>query len=229
MQLFSKAVVRNFAVNERGNVAVMFGLFSIPLFTVMGLAVDTARLLHAQTELQGVADAAAIAGARLPATANDNRYRAAMAYLNENLTETGLAGVSADIDANNAEVKVQAEYTYPTVMMGLVGFDSVEVHVMAAARSQVENGGVACLLALNPDTDDGLHLQGINKASSQNCWAWVNSNSPTAINAVGAARGTAQGFCTVGGVSGGEHFLPSPFTGCEAMPDPFQVRFAAYT
>ncbi len=78
---------------------------------MMGLAVDFARRASRKTELQSVVDAAAIAGARLPATANENRYQAALAYLNDELTETGLVGVSAEIDANNAEVKVQAEYT----------------------------------------------------------------------------------------------------------------------
>src|SRR5262249_21154779 len=76
-------------------------------------------------------------------------------------------------------------------------------------------------LALNPTTSDGLHLQGINKFSEQNCWAWVNSTSSTAINAVGAATGSAQGFCSAGGVLGAEHFTPAPFTGCDPLEDPF--------
>ena len=98
---------------------------------------------------------------------------------------------------------------------------------VSAGRSQIENGGVACILALNTTTNDGLHLQGINKATAHNCWTWVNSNSPSAINAVGAAVATAQGFCTVGGAVGGDHFYPSPYSGCEAMEDPFAAKFAS--
>ncbi len=85
---------------------------------------------------------------------------------------------------------------------------------------------MACILALNPTTNDGLHLQGINKATSHNCWTWVNSTSASAINAVGAAVATAQGFCAVGGTVGGEHFFPSPYNGCEVMEDPFAEKFA---
>ena len=73
-------------------------------------------------------------------------------------------------------------YTMPTVIMGLIGQDTINVQVVAAARAQVENGGVACLISLSDDSDDALHIQGINQSSSENCWNWANSTNPNAIN-----------------------------------------------
>jgi len=73
-----------------------------------------------------------------------------------------------------------------------------------------------------------LHLQGINKSSSENCWAWVNSSSPTSINASGSALGTAQGFCTHGGIVGADHFSPRPYGECDRLEDPFREKFLTY-
>jgi Flp pilus assembly protein TadG len=215
---------------KKGSVAIIFGLTAIPVVLSVGVAVDYARALSARTKLQGIVDAAAMAGARLPATSNQNRMDAANETFALNLAHSGLpTSIQPTIEASNAEVKVAASYLQPTAFTGLMGVDAIEVSAGTASRSQVENGGVACLLALNPTTSDGLHLQGINKLSEDNCWAWVNSTSSTAINAMGTSIGKAQGFCTAGGVVGAEHFSPAPFTGCDPLADPFEEKFSGYT
>lgn len=213
--------------DRRGTIAPLFGLLTLPILAVSGLAIDYGAVVRIRGQLQGVADATAIAGARLPATSNDNRLQAANAMYAGQMETTDFDEVSHSITATNAGVRVELSHTYHTVMLNIFGIDSWHLDVTANARSQIENGGVACLLALNPTTDDGLHLQGINKSSSENCWAWVNSDSPSAINAVGTSLGTAQGFCTVGGVEGGNHFAPAPYTQCDALADPFAAKFAA--
>ena len=213
--------------DRRGTMAPLFGLLTLPLLAISGLAIDYGSVIRIRAEMQELADAAAIAGARLPATANENRYLAATAMYEGSRATTDIGELQSQITATNAGVRVELTHSYRTVMLNLFGVNEWPLEIASNARSQIENGGVACLLALNPTTDDGLHLQGINKTSSENCWTWVNSSSPSAINAVGASLGTAQGFCTVGGVDGGNHFAPSPYTGCEPMSDPFAAKFAA--
>lgn len=71
-------------------------------------------------------------------------------------------------------------------------------------------------------------MQGINKVSSDNCWASINSEKVTAINAIDNSQGTAQGLCTVGGVDGAEHFAPRPFQSCDPMDDPCHEKFKNY-
>lgn len=223
----SDLTAAKFACDNRGTVAILFGMLALPMFGLIGAALDFSQAATRKVELQAAVDAAVVAGARLPATANQNRYEAAEHMLAQRLADKGLSGARTTIDATNAEVRVSATFTHQTHILPIMGISSIAVKAESAGRSQVENGGVACMLALNPTTGDGLHLQGINKATSQNCWTWVNSSAATAINAVGASVATAQGFCTVGGVTGGEHFYPSPYTGCEAMDDPFAAKFAA--
>lgn len=212
--------------DDRGAVAMLFALMAIPMFGMVGSAIDYGQALRKRTQLQSAVDAAVVAGARLPATANQNRYDATEKMLLQRLADQGLSDAQHTISATNAEVRVSASLSYSTAILPLLGLHSIDLQAQSAGRSQIENGGVACLLALNPTTSDGLHLQGINKATAHNCWTWVNSSSASSINAVGASIATAQGFCTVGGTVGGDHFHPSPYTGCEAMADPFADKFA---
>jgi Flp pilus assembly protein TadG len=214
--------------DRRGNVGIIFAFAAVPAIAFMGSAVDYGIALSAKTELQAVVDASAAAGARLPATSNQNRSEAVLRHFNAAIQGRSIKSAVPIIDATNSMVNVSAQATIPTAFMGLVGVDSIEIGAKAAARSQIQNGGVACLIALSPNSSDGLHLQGINKISSENCWAWINSANPTSINAVGASQGSAQGFCSVGGVSGPEHFSPMPFTGCDPIADPFYAKFANY-
>jgi Flp pilus assembly protein TadG len=221
------ALRKKFGASEGGNVAMIFGMMLIPVLAVTGGAVDYGRAVAAKSKLQGIVDAAANAGARLPATANQNREKAVLSVFDANVAGTELADVKPQVNATNADTSVQATYTLETSLLGLIGIEEIDVTAKTTSRSQIENGGVVCLLALNPDTPDGLHLQGINKTSQRNCWAWVNSTSATSINAVGASAGTAQGFCTAGGVVGAEHFTPAPYKGCDAFEDPFAEKFAS--
>ncbi len=212
--------------SEQGSVTIIFGMTSMVAFGVIGLALDYNRALSMKKKLQIAVDQSAIAGASLPATANQNRIYMAQRFFGTNLTGTALAALTPSIAASNAGVTVTATYTYPTVLMKLWRVDTLDLHARSVARSQVQNGGIACLIALNPTSDNGLHLQGVNKLTSNDCWAWVNSTHPYSINAVGASLGKAQGFCTAGGVLGAEHFLPSPYTQCDPILDPFADKVA---
>jgi len=212
---------------EKGTVAVLFGLALIPVALAAGISIDYARALTARHQLQNAADAAAIAGARIPAMANLNRADAARIAFEANVAQTPLKDVVPVIETTNEAVIVNASYPHPTTFTSIAGIDTIELAVSTSARSQIENGGVACLLALNRSTSEGLHLQGINKQTAENCWVWVNSSSSTSINAVGASFGKAEGYCTAGGVVGAEHFSPAPIP-CKEMDDPFAEKFASY-
>ncbi len=214
-------ILNSFPANERGTIAITFALTWLAGMGVAGLAIDYGQAIRAHQRLQAAVDQSALAAASLPATANANRIAQATKFFNFNLAGSALSGVTPTINASNAGVTVTASYDYPTVLLKLFRVDTLTLNATTMARSQVHNGGVACLIALNPETEDGLHLQGINKLSSDNCWAWVNSTNARAINAVGASIGKAQGFCSAGGVLGAEHFQPSPYTGCDPIEDPF--------
>jgi Flp pilus assembly protein TadG len=56
--------LRRFVRDTRGDVAILFGLMSLALFMMIGLAVDYARLINARNQTLSATDAAVLAGAR---------------------------------------------------------------------------------------------------------------------------------------------------------------------
>ncbi len=217
----------SFAGDRRGHVAMSFALTVMPLLTIIGGAVDLNTAYTVKQKLQALTDISAVSGARLPATSNENRMNALVSSFNVNAEASNIDGIVPKFFASNAEVQVEASAKSPTTILKLLGVDDIPVSAKTRARSQVQNGGVICLLALDGAAVEGLHLQGINKVSQKDCWAWVNSTSPTAINAVGASTGSAQGFCVAGGVIGDDHFSPAPYRGCDPYEDPFASKFPA--
>jgi Flp pilus assembly protein TadG len=217
---------KRFIRAREGSVVILFGLAIMPIAFASGMAVDYARAALARQTLQQAVDAAAMAGARLPATADQNRIAAATQMFQANLAGSALAGVGPSITTSNAEILVNASYTLPTTLTKLMGIDWITVSARTRARS-VEDDDVACLIALNPTAPDGLHLQGNNQLSAENCWAWINSTSPRAITAVGGSTARAKGFCIAGKTSDVEHFTPMPYT-CGPIADPFKAKFDAF-
>src|SRR5688500_5503521 len=61
-------MVRSFARDQRGNVALTFSLALIPLVGIAGATADYSRLSLKKSELQSVADAAALGAAKLLST-----------------------------------------------------------------------------------------------------------------------------------------------------------------
>ena len=220
MKMFSKFSLRSLAVNDSGNVAILFGLFSIPL-SRMGLAVDSARALHARTELQSVVDSAAIAGARLPATANQIAIEAARHFSATNLSETGLDGVSTEINANNAEVKVAAEYRIRPLSWALwVSTASRCTSWLPPARRSRMAEWHACL-ALNPKPMMACTSRDQQVVVGQ--LLGVGQFEQSHRHQCGRCRaGDSPGLLHGGRGLGAEHFAPAPFIGCEAIADPFQ-------
>ncbi len=129
---------------EKGTVAVLFGLALIPVALAAGISIDYARALTARHQLQNAADAAAIAGARIPATANQNRANAARIAFEANLAQTPLTGVVPGDRSHERAVVVTASYPHPQPSQHR-GIESIDSPYRPRASSQIENGGVACL------------------------------------------------------------------------------------
>ncbi|HKG83124.1 MAG TPA: pilus assembly protein TadG-related protein [Beijerinckiaceae bacterium] len=61
-------MIRRFGRNQRGNVAMVFGFTAPVLIGMVGAAVDYSTLSARRTELQGIADAAALSAAKVLST-----------------------------------------------------------------------------------------------------------------------------------------------------------------
>jgi Flp pilus assembly protein TadG len=61
-------IFKRFCRNDRGNVAMMFGLGLVPMLAASGVAIDYSRLSSAKTRLQSALDSGVLAAAKDPST-----------------------------------------------------------------------------------------------------------------------------------------------------------------
>lgn len=104
-------ILSRFAACRRGSVGIMFGLSAIPLFGLLGMAVDFSRVAGARYKVQDAVDAAMLAAGRAaqitmtdPATAAKN---AAEAYF--------ATAVPSDIIVTQSEITINATSTELTM------------------------------------------------------------------------------------------------------------------
>ena len=125
---------------ESGAVAPLVAVMLLGLLAVAALVVDGGVLFAARRDLQGLADGAARAGAMavdVETLRETEKVRLtpvdAEAAANEYIRAAGYSGTSS-VSADILSVTVYLSDARPTVMMGLLGVDSVQVKARGVAR-----------------------------------------------------------------------------------------------
>lgn len=129
-----------FAADERGSVAILFGLMALALFFIIGLAIDTGRAVHTEQRLTAAMDAAALAAGRALIDGNmtDDEIRAmALKFVEENLGQGGagfgnLSDLAVTIDRATASVRVETVANVPATITKIARFDGFRMQREAA-------------------------------------------------------------------------------------------------
>lgn len=124
-----------FGRNERGSIAMIFGLMLMVLMSVTGLALDYGRVLMARRTLAEATDSAALAAGRALTDGTLTQAEAeaiATAYFNENAKELSKIKAMVPVPAittnmGNSTVTVTASADVPMTFMGVVGYKKVAV------------------------------------------------------------------------------------------------------
>jgi Flp pilus assembly protein TadG len=134
----------SFRRSERGTIAVLFALLSVPLFAMVGGAIDVLRAQSVHSALQDVADTAIIAAAARMPVPNESteQTREALtdivnAYYDANSTAKNgaeLTALDVSLDPATDVVEVQINADVPMTFMNIVGIEDIEVGVRAAAK-----------------------------------------------------------------------------------------------
>jgi Flp pilus assembly protein TadG len=132
--------LRRLVQQREGNIAMLVGLFAIPLIIAGGIATDLGRAYSVKVRLGAALDAAALAvgsetnqtSAQL-STDLQNYFTAnyPSTALGENVTVTP---VPAGADLSATTVNYQAQATVPMVFMQLIGINSINVTVAAQTK-----------------------------------------------------------------------------------------------
>ena len=165
--------IRSFAQCQSGAVTLMFGLFAIVLFGIVGAAVDYSRWVHAQTRTADVLDAAVLAAGRQLQSDPGNTAAAlelARVYFNEEIKRNNLpGGQSATFTMSDGDMAINGAVNtkIKTPLLGVLQFQ--ELPVIAEAKSMLAtggNGGSELEVSLMLDVTGSMCADGVGPCTS---------------------------------------------------------------
>jgi Flp pilus assembly protein TadG len=143
----ARSLIARFGSSQRGNVAIICALCTLPLVSAIGCVVDYSMASTIKTKLQAAADAATLAAVSINSpvitTAKSmtgggtvsNGSTTAVNYFNANLTtapaDTGYSGLTSNATVTKSGQVVTAALTFsasvPTYFMGILGFRNIAI------------------------------------------------------------------------------------------------------
>jgi Flp pilus assembly protein TadG len=126
---FAMRAFKRMSRDENGAVAMLFALAFIPLLGFVGAALDYARASQTQSRLQASLDAAVLIGARdnQNLTAGQLEDRIRQAVIANMGTKNPILPTDITVNRIDKTLIVSGKAFVSTVVMGLVGQDSMEV------------------------------------------------------------------------------------------------------
>jgi len=137
---------RRFAADDRGSVAMLFGIMFFVILMGAGVAIDWSRITHTNNRLTSAADAAVLVAGRglLDGTMTDAEIidRATL-FFNENYEAAETFGsvdqLNIQLDRQAGTVQVTAEADVPMTITRIAGFQRARLPVTAAAVFQQQD------------------------------------------------------------------------------------------
>jgi len=189
--------LRKYLGEQRGNVAILFGLAAVPMVMVTGMGIDYGFALERQTQLNAIADAAALAGVSSTMMALDQSASAAAAQRTFNAQASALAGVTyapADLSVTvstsgpvrtvNVDYAAKSQNSFPNLLgmtvLPLAGHSS-------ATAGMAPNIDFYLLLDGSPSmaiaaTSAGIDTMVANTSSQGGCAFGCHESHPSSDN-----------------------------------------------
>ena len=165
---------QSFVADERGTVAMIFGLMAMALFFVIGLAIDTGRAVHADQRLTAAMDAAALAAGRalIDARRTDDEIRAqAVEFIKENMGASGggfgdLSDIDVTIDRASSAVRIGTVANVASTITGIARFNGFRMERQAAVRFDQKDIELALALDITGSMR-GQKIEDLKAAATQ--------------------------------------------------------------
>lgn len=134
-----RKIIRDFTRETRGNVAIIFAVCTIPIFLLMGFAIDLQQVNTAKSRVQYLADSAVIAGAReMQEGKSDKKIKAYIAnYFASIMKADGSAytckAPATTITSSTQDISLKINCQQPTSIMQLMGTKKLDFAVSSAS------------------------------------------------------------------------------------------------
>lgn len=204
---------------DGGSTSILFAMMSTVLFGATALAIDYNGWMNRKSDMQAVADTAALAGARMIAqmATTSDAQSAAEAFLAAKTTASTSYAVS--VDATGGLVSVTLSEEGRTYLSNILGVTRPQIAVVSEAVASA--AARPCIIALDAAAPVGIDFSLAGSVTAIDCAIWSNATSSSSIDANGSGTVTSTQNCAVGGVSGsGFSISPPAQGGCPKAVDP---------
>ena len=212
----------NLIQDERGGIALTFGLLLPLVLGSVAAAVEFGVLAHRTSQLQNAADAGALAAARqlsIARSSSDGVLSAAQAMVAASVEPGFELSVTTTVLGNAVEVNVTQMAA--SLFGKIMGTESYSLAAKAVARV---TSARLCMLALEPDKKGAIDVNQSATLTAPKCSVVSNSRSRSGIVAADGSRIDAEAVCSAGGIDGKEKFVRPPTTDCPSIGDPLGDR-----
>lgn len=139
-----KRTLQRFSADQRGNVAIIFGLAVLPLFLGGGMAVDYGRAVVTKNHMQAAADAAALAAASMKDANEQQRIEMARSVFKTNFkAPRGVRIEPMSVEFVGDGIRVTQTAKVETLLMKLAGLEQMplktttEVNLPRARKAEI--------------------------------------------------------------------------------------------
>ena len=222
-------LIKTFARDKNGNVALIFGLSAIPIFVAISIAVDMSSASHMRSEIQAAADSAVLAAATRLAVGAEDADKEALALetfyanLSPSLADKVVGTPDVHVNFPTKTVEMDVALTTESLVSDLAA-ENIVLHIDAAAT--ISEGTPICMMALSDNASEALSIQGTADLIADGCSVQVNSDDEAAMHQNGSGTATATSFCVHGNYDG-SNYSPDPRENCPAETDPLATDFAS--
>jgi Flp pilus assembly protein TadG len=139
--------MRRFWSDAKGNVAILFGLATIPVIGAMGAAVDYSLANLSRTDMQKALDSTALALTKMMPTSQANLDEKGMQFFKASLGTQPIANLELVVTPGNGTLHLEAKGLYTPKLAGIMGVNTFPI----GARTQTKwgIGKVEVVLALD--------------------------------------------------------------------------------
>ena len=144
----AKTILSRFQRDEKGNIAIIFGVSLLPMLLFMGASIDYTRASAERTKLQSAVDSAALLLAHEPKNTPlaVMQAKAQKAFAANFAPEGGGAAPAITISVGNKTVSASAKSNLPTSFIKLGGQDTVTVGASSVVAYGTKNIELALVL-----------------------------------------------------------------------------------
>lgn len=210
---------------KSGNVAILFGLSTLPLILLLGAAIDYQRATSAKSRLQSAVDTGAIAAANGSALTQTARQ-----VLASNAALVNLGPMASEINPTITETETSGRYqvaaqaNVPTAFMQIARVTSIPISATAVASNAGAGASSSnvCLLALSQTYSPGFLANSNVNINAPSCEIDVASTGNPAATFNSGDVFSISKLCVAGtNIINNTGSIPALQTGCAVATDPF--------